>query len=504
MKIHTFQNIVLITIPFLSVIKVNCTFGNEVKDYPQKINILLITADDLNWNSCGFAGCRVENITPNIDKLARESMTFTHGYMTSSVCQPSRGALMTGMYPHSNGIDGFYQTDKNILTFPEVIQSNGYFTAILGKLVHSTPKASIKWDLTSNGDQADFKYGRSPKAYADGMKEAIKNSKASGKPFFIMANSQDPHRPFSGSKMDKIMQEASGYESPSRIYGADEVEVPPFLPDIPEVREDIRQYFCSVKRLDDTVGEILRVLEEEGQKDNTMVIFLSDNGMAEPFAKTSCYLNGNKSYWIIRIPGMTKAGKINTEHIINGIDFMPTVLDILKIKIPKTVQGNSFADALKGKKLKGFKFAVTEFTETSNRIRFPMRAIQTKKYGYIVNLWSDTGIDFLNGSMGGMAWSAMLKAAENDQKIAERVAFYINRVPEELYDYENDPHALRNLINDPDYSKVLKQLTAKLERSMVKTHDPALNAFRNRNNSELKIKYMELQKQIIKDKHSLN
>lgn len=162
------------------------------------------------------------------------------------------------------------------------------------------------------------------------------------------------------------------------------------------------------------VGAILNVLDEENLSENTLVMFLSDNGISAPFAKTNCYLNSTSTPWIVRWPGVVKPGTRDKEDFISGIDFMPTVLDICGYNIPGTVDGQSFASILKGGKQENRDKVFTQFYETSGKRRYPMFAVQTAKYGYIFSPWSDGSYKFLNDSQGGIAFKGMVEAGKSN------------------------------------------------------------------------------------------
>jgi N-sulfoglucosamine sulfohydrolase len=409
--------------------------------------------------------------------LASQGVRFENGHVNVAVCQPSRGIIATGRYSHNNGIEGFFHTDKNIPDIISLLKSNGYYTGVLGKVDHSSPKKLTPWDIKVYRDSLGK--GRNKELYYTEAKNIIKNAKREGKPFYMMANSSDPHRPFVLSKKAlKWRSVGSNILNPSRTYTESEITIPGFLPELPLVRKEVTQYFNSVKRLDDTVGRILDVLEEEGVTDNTIVMFLSDNGMAFPFAKTNCYLQSTNTPWIVRWPGKVESNTINKKDFISGIDFFPTILEAANLQIPDGLDGTSFVPTLLGKKQEGRDKVFTQFFQTSSKKRFPMRCIQDAKYGYIFNAWSDGKARFRNESQIGYTYKAMVKAAKTNPNIAARVKLFDNRVVEEFYDFENDPNALNNLINIPEYKEIINKYRAGMEQWMEKVNDPALSFFK--------------------------
>jgi N-sulfoglucosamine sulfohydrolase len=468
----------------------------------QPLNILLITADDLNFSSVGYMGSTVDAISPNLDKLATQGIVFKNAYINAAVSQPSRAVLATGLYPHNNGVEGFFHTPKEIPTLMSILQDNGYTVGIAGKVVHSTPISNYHWDQEK--DEFDIAAGKDPERYYQEFTRFVKSAKESGKPFYFMANSHDPHRPFHGSEQDKVMKAKYNYPNPSRVYSPDEVVVPGFLPDLPLVREELAQYFSSARRLDDMVGKVLQVLEEQGVADNTVVMFLSDNGMSQPFAKTNCYMNSTHTPWIVRWPGVVKEGATDSEHFIAGIDFTPTALEICGIKSSAQFDGKSFLPLLSGKKQKGRDRVYTQFYETSAKNRYPMFAVQSAKYLYIFNPWSDGAYRFKNESQAGLAFKGMSEAGSSNQAIQQRVDLLLYRVQEEFYDLEKDPDALVNIADDPASEKWIASYRNDLEQWMKTYHSEALEAFQNRQHPEIVRKYMETQIGLPKERINKN
>ena len=445
-------------------------FGEEKHVNP---NVLLITADDMDHGSLGVTGCKIPGISPNLDALAASGVRFEHAHVTSAICQPSRSVLMTGRYPHRNGAKGFEPIMEDVPTLGESLHKAGYLNGILSKVGHLTPHPKFCWDVVVLPEELSS--GRDPGLYYKHTKSFLEQAKAAGKPFFLMANSQDPHRPFPGSEKGTALARAA------RQYRPEEVEVPAFLPDgVPNIRKEVAQYFSAVHRCDETVGQILRGLKEIGFEDNTIVIFLSDNGMAFPFAKTNCYEASTRTPLIVRWPDRIKAGTINRGDMVSGIDLMPTVLDALELERVEGLDGHSFLPLLKGKEQDGWDKVFTFITSTAGRGDFPMRGVRTTKRSYIFNAWSDGKTEFRNESQGGLTWKAMLEAAEKDRKIAERVKLFRYRVPEEFYDLEEDPSELNNLIASPEHKGEIGKLRAAMLRMMESTKDPLLEAFKKR------------------------
>jgi N-sulfoglucosamine sulfohydrolase len=468
---------------------------NAAENKPSRPNVLFFSVDDMNWDSLGCTGCKVPNISPNIDRLAAEGMRIEHAHVTIAVCQPTRGVWLTGRYPHRNGALGFQPINTNVPTLTEQLHKAGYYNGIMAKVRHLAPQRKFAWDVVVQASQ--LRTGRDPELYYQHVRKFFAQAKAAKKPFFLMANSQDPHRPFAGSRQEQqrkfgrkknrkakkkqdnaAKKRASQYPGVSRTYKIDEVTVPSFLPDIPPVRQEIAEYFTSVHRADQIVGAVLKALDEAELAENTLVIFMSDHGMPLPFAKTNCYFQSTRTPLIVRWPGRVKPGTVDRKHMVSGIDFTPTVLDAVGLKPLKGVDGRSLVPILSGKTETDREDVYTVFHRTSARRDFEMRSVVTKKLGYIYNAWSDGKTAFRNESQSGRTWRAMVAAAKKNPKIAARVKLFQYRVKEELYDYSKDPNALRNLIDDPRYREQLMVLRKRMHERMKSLDDPVLPQFR--------------------------
>jgi N-sulfoglucosamine sulfohydrolase len=414
--------------------------------YAEKPNILVITADDLSASTVGAFGGKVKDLTPNIDRLAAEGMRFSKGSVITSICQPSRQALMTGVLPHRQGAPGFFPIREFVPTMGDHLKPQGYYLGAINKLNHMLPQSRFRWDRASV--PGEVPEGRAPKATAALVREMIRSAAAAKAPFFINCNSQDPHRPFhEGHGWTAKYSKDPKIEQPSHLYTAADVSVPAFLPDLPDIREEMVHYTNSVKRLDDTVGLLLQVLEEEGLAQNTLVMFWSDHGMAFPFSKSTLYPEAIRTPWIIRWPGKVKAGVVETEHYISSLDFVPTVLDILDLPVPAIVDGRSFLPLLRGEKQFHRSDLVTVFHGRAEEARYESRAVEKDGWLYIFNAWTleaTRGKVYQMESMDGLSYAAMEKAAASDPKIAARVDLLLHRVPEELYQLSTDPHCLTN------------------------------------------------------------
>jgi N-sulfoglucosamine sulfohydrolase len=442
----------------------------------QNLNILFFTADDLNCDTVGCFGGKVYGLTPNLDAFASEGMRFENAHITVSICQPSRGVLATGLYGHNSGIMGFMHTNRDIPTIMQTLRDACYLTGILGKVGHSTPHAAYKWDFVH--DQNELGNGRDPDIYYKYCKEFLARCRRENKPFYFMVNSHDPHRPYHipGKPI-------KGAKEPSKTYDPDQVAVPGFVPDLPGVRKELSYYLNSSRRLDDTFGKAMQALKESGFENNTLVMFLSDNGIAIPFAKCNTYLASTRTPWLVRWPGVVKEGTVDSRHFISGIDFFPTVLEAVGLPVPEGLDGFSFLPLLKGQKQTGRDRVFTQIDMKAGGDAVPMRCVQDKRFGYIFNPWADGNFWYRNNNEG-LTMKAMVEAAPTDPYIAQRVKMFRYRAAEEFYDLKNDPDCLNNLVNKADFENELKKMQNLLHDWMKQTGDPLLPAFENRYSPE--------------------
>lgn len=405
------------------------------------MNLLIITADDLNADSARWMGSRA-GATPNIDNFAATAAQFRNCHTVIPICQPSRSALMTGRYPHRNGASGFGPIRSDVPTLPEILRANGYFTAAINKIKHMAPPEKFPWDLALDGS------GKSPNELRAHFAQCLTAANKSGKPFFINANSTDPHGPF-----------------PDDIpYDESKIDIPPFLEDLPEVRREIAQYFSNVQRLDRSVGEILDAVKDV---DDTIILFFSDHGMPMPFSKAVLY---RYATWT---PVLLRGAKIdNRDDLVSNIDIMPTVLDLLGLTKPDDMDGKSWLEP------QPRDHVFTQVDTVNSGREFHSRCVRSKTRAYIWNPWADGRTEFRIGAMSKRAsWHAIVEAAKRDPKIKARFEHFLYRCPEEFYDEERDPNERTNLIGDSEYKIDIDHFKALLADHMEKTGDPLLEKF---------------------------
>jgi len=460
-------------------------------------NILIVTADDLAYNSIGAFGCKVPDISPNIDKLAEQGMRFTQAHVNTPVCQPCRQSWLTGRFPHNNGAEGFEPINEDVPTLPEQLKTLGYINGILGKEIHHQPVERFFWDFIPFKTELDSVWrkgnSRNPGLFYKYSAKFFKSAKDQEKPFFLIANSHDPHRPFVGSRSDTLTW-GDNMPPVTRQFTPDEIEMLGYLPDIKNVRKEVAQYYGNVYRCDQNIGGVLKALQESGLEENTLVIFLSDHGAAFPFSKAQCYLNSSKTPLIVKWPGTITPGSVDSSHFVTGIDLMPTVMEIAGVPLVPKLDGQSFLPLLRNEEQKERDYAYSSFYQIFARVRYPMRCLQNEDFGYIYNFWSDHQLEIRGDATSGLTWRAMIKAAETDPEIAKRVELYKYRVPEEFYNFKEDPDGLNNLANDPAYADELNEFREKMLEIMKKYNDPAYEAFRDRDQAGVVEGFMEEQR----------
>lgn len=436
------------------------------------INLLLITADDMNADSAGWMGCKL-GATPSLDAFAAGSMRFEQSHVVAPICQPSRSALMTGRVPHRNGALGFNPIRDDVPTLMETLSARGYFTACLNKVAHTAVKKGAKpWDATDDGT------GKNPKRIGERLREQLQAAADRKKPFFINANLTDPHRPFPGSAQEglggKKNAEGLGDVTP---YDPKEVTVPSFLEDLPPIRKEVAQYFTGVRRFDQGFAELLKALRESGRFDRTAILFLPDHGISMPFSKATVYRNGTWSPFLLRWPGMGEPRAFKTE-MVASVDLMPTLLEILGAPAPAGIDGRSLLPLMRGEKQEGRDRVITYVNTVSSGASFPQRAVRTLGRSYLWQGWPDGRTRLRVEAFSGLTFKALEAAAGSDARIKSRVDQLVLGAPEQFFNLEEDPDERRNLIDDPRHKDEIARMRRILLEEMERTGDPQLAAFK--------------------------
>ncbi|NME72890.1 sulfatase family protein [Flammeovirga aprica] len=441
--------------------------------HAQQPNVLFLTSDDLNFDSVGAYGSKVKNVTPNIDKLSKQGVLFEHAYVQAPSCCPSRNVFHTGQYSHNSGMEGFFSVDFPQATLPEALRQNGYFTGIIQKVIDSTPTNNTQkyWDFVADFDKMN---SRTANKYKTAFEELIDNAKASNKPWYASVNVQDPHLPFYRGKKTK-----KGFDKnpPSLIFDQKDIPIHPVLPQYDNFQEEMTDYYNTVRRGDDCIGDILKVLEEKGMTSNTLIVYISDHGMAFPFVKSNLYPQSVKTPWIVVWPDQIKKGKRDKKHMISAIDMMPTVLEATHTETSGTLAGRSLMPLLKGEKENDREYVFVEHNEGPTADPRPMRAVHSKDFVYIFNAWGTGNYNAIMECRWYRSYGTYATLSKERQEVKDRFEFLNHRTVEELYDTKNDPYSKNNLINDPKYADVVKDLQNRMKDWMRTTNDYALEGF---------------------------
>ncbi len=428
---------------------------------PQRPNILLAIADDWGWPHSPLYGDKVVR-TPTFERVASEGVLFTQAYCTTPSCTPSRAAILTGQTPHrleeGGNLWGFLPSRFPVYT--DMLEREGYHVGF-------TRKGWGPGSLEGSGRT------RNPAGPQFKDFETFLGEKPSGKPFCFWFGSTDPHRPY-----EKGSGAASGMDPR-------DVQVPPFLPDTPEVRSDILDYYFEVQRYDREAGEILRRIDSAGELENTLVVMTGDNGMPFPRAKANLYGFGTHLPLAIRWPARVTGGRVVNEFA-SFVDFAPTFLEAAGLEPPREMTGISLLGLLTGHTARHRDLVFLERERHANVRRgdlgYPCRAVRTREFLYIRNLrperWPAGDPEkYVEvgpfGDVDGSPSKDVILARREEPAMSRffRLAFD-KRPAEELYDLTKDPGELNNIASRPEYATVKKTLRARLDNWMKDTGDP--------------------------------
>jgi N-sulfoglucosamine sulfohydrolase len=455
-----------------------------------KPNIVLIVGDDHDLSAVGCYG-NAQVKTPHLDNLAREGVRFTRAYATTSSCSPSRSVILSGRHNHNNGQYGLQQAThhfhsfEGMKTLTHFLRQANYRTARIGKY-HLEPTSTYPFDMEL-GDN-----GSNPVKMAEQCADFLESSK--DQPFFLYFCTTDPHR--TGPRKDLPFQpNAHGNRLGGHVgvtetmYGPDSLKVPYFLDDSPESRAELAQYYQSVSRLDQGVGVLMDQLKQKGLWDNTIIVYISDNGMPVPGAKTTHYEPGVRLPLIVRNPFSEQKNKV-CDELVSWLDITPTLLDFAGIAPPVDSSGESGTGSpesrrgptayLQGRSWKSVFDASGSFRSDTLFLShsfhgltqyYPMRAIVTRQYKLIWNIAHALEFPFASDLWDSATWQAFLKSGKTRYGGRE-IAAYKHRPAYELYDLKKDPHELVNLADDPGHKHIFASLLVKIKEQQRKTGDP--------------------------------
>lgn len=442
------------------------------------VNILLMVSDDHGREALGCYGNTVIQ-TPNLDALASDGVRFTNAFCTTASCAASRSVILSGLYNHRNGtyghIHGYHHfaSFDDVVTLPKSLNEAGYRTACIGKK-HFAPAAVYPF----GEELGDSVYGRDDVAMSEACGEFIA---ASEEPFFLYWCSHNPHR--DGRILKNHPNKPDRFGNPDSSFPGDEetpytdtdVVVPPFLSDTPAARAETAQYYQSISRLDRGVGRILSILKETGKYENTLIIYISDNGAAFPASKTTLYEPGMNLPCIVRSPLPVSRGT-TCDGLITWADLTPTILDMAGADdISGSFHGRSFASIVDDPSPANWRdeiYASHCFHEITNY--YPMRVVRTKRYKFIWNIAYPLTYSFASDLWASATWQEAL-ASEQPLLGRRSVKDYLHHPQFELYDLQNDPYEINNLSGKAENAYLVEEFCDKLKAFQRATEDPWLH-----------------------------
>lgn len=428
-------------------------------------NLILIIADDMAWDDCGAYG-HPGIRTPNIDRLAEEGMRFTQAFLTTSSCSPSRSSIITGTYPHQTDAEQLHwPLPGDRITFVEQLKAHGFWTAAAGKW-HLGDAVRDRFNYIAAENTAGFvlQSGKAdsepvqPESDGSGCQQWVPTlqQRPADQPFFLWLAAVDPHRPYQDSTIAKPHTPA-------------DVILPPYIPDGESVRKDFALYYDEIHRMDDYIGQVLEELDRTGQAENTLVLFISDNGRAFPREKTTLYDGGIKTPWLVRWPKEIEAGTV-TDALVSSLDIGPTFLQLAGLDVSANFLGKDFSPILRDTTAEINKYIFAE--DHWHDFEDYGRAVRNQRYKLIHNYYPDLANTPPADALRSPTFQYMREQqALGSLNLAQQACFVAPRAEEELYDLEEDPYELDNKINDPDYADIAAELRQALSDFRRRTLD---------------------------------
>jgi len=462
----------------------------------ERPNIILMVADDHGLDTGSYGNPAIK--TPHLDALAEGGVIFTNSFCTTASCAASRSVILTGLYNHANGTYGHthgrhhFACFDDVVTLPALLNEAGYRTARVGK-THYAPERIFPFQ---EGHPAGM-FGRDDVRMSEACGEFVRgdlwvgksgfsecNEEKGDKPFFLYWCSHNPHR--GGGKLESHPCKPDRFGNPDSsfvgdeemIYDDEEVFVPPYLPDTPETRAELAQYCQSVSRLDRGVGRLVQILKEEGKYDNTLIIYISDNGPPFHGAKTTLYEPGMNLPCIVKSPllfgGLTPEHRGKTcDGLVTWADLTPTILDFAgAYGNPDAFHGHSFKDIIDQESPQDWReeaYVAHTFHEITNY--YPMRVVRTKKYKFIWNIAHPLTYSSASDLWRAASWQGTLR--DGLVKYGRRtIDAYLHRPRFELYDLEQDADEAVNLAEESEYASLVEEFCRKLQKFQRETNDP--------------------------------
>jgi N-sulfoglucosamine sulfohydrolase len=335
---------------------------------------------------------------------------------------------------------------------------------------------------------------RNPVAMADSCRGFIENNREH--PFFLYFCTSDPHRsgpmneePFAPDLFGNV---PGGHPGVNEVkFTPGQVVVPPYLPDSPSSRKELAQYYQSVARVDFGVGRLFSHLKEAGVWDRTLVIYISDNGIAFPGAKTTLYQPGIHLPCIVKNPDGIHGGSVS-EAMINWADLTPTILDMAgilaeagqfmreRVEDPELNWNNTANESLHGRSFKavledpatvGWDETYASHTFHEITMYYPMKSVITRKFKLIWNIAWQLPYPHASDLWASSTWQEALNGGSG-MYAGRSIRSYTQRPEFELYDLESDPYETRNLAGLEAYNREFDLLKKKLYSFQERTNDP--------------------------------
>ena len=438
----------------LSLLKIPLILSSA--DHP---NFLLILADDCTYNDLPLYGGKNAK-TPNIDKLATEGLTFNRAFVSSSMCQPCRAELYSGLYPMGNGCAWNHSGCRpDIQGMPQILGNLGYRVGLAGK-THIRPSSVFPFEKVEGFDPNCVRNPTEPHDL-----RPIKQFMAKDDPFCLVVALTEPHVPW-------VMGDASKYP-PKKI------KLPPNIADTPRTREDFSKYLAEITYMDGQVGEILDSLDKSGLADDTLVFFSSEQGSQFPGCKWTTWNTGLHTALIAKWPGVVEPGK-SSNALVQYADVLPTLLDLTGKKFHK-FDGSSFAGVLKGETDTHRKFVYGMHNNFPEGPPYPTRTISDGEHRLILNLRPDELFieKHLMGLKGNAVlnnpyWATWVRDSWNKPDIYNLVRRYQSRPPVSFYNTAQDPYEMNDLAGDPKYSDKINIMKKELLSWMKVEGDPGV------------------------------
>ncbi len=422
----------------------------------RKPNFVIMLGDDCNWDDLGCYGGQA--ITPNIDNLATQSVRFEQAIGSTAMCTPTRHSLYTGIYPiKRGGYKNHSAVKPGTKSIVHYLRALGYRVGLAGKW-HIAPKESFPFEPVG-GFPGNCVMQKTPPHDLTGSKEFM--TRNAEEPFCLVIASVYPHAPWT--------------EGDRSLYPPDSLKLPPNWLDTPETRSAYQKYLAELTELDRQVGDVMNLLEEEKLADNTLFIFASEQGAQFPGNKWTQWDAGTKFGMLARWPGKIKPNT-TTRALVQYEDILPTLIDAAGGKPPANIDGFSFLDVLLGKTDQHRDYAFGLHANVPEGLPYPIRSIRSKQYKLIHNLLYKEPYDGKYATRpSNKLWMSWVEKAKTDEHAAKIVERYIHRPEFEFYDIQNDPYELNNLIDDPKYAGIIREMRSELEAWMKSQGDTGID-----------------------------